>query len=61
MCDEVVNFLIEDLENCYPTILEDLGEEIDHISIAKKKFSYKNILFSEKLIAFLYLNMAKIL
>ena len=58
MCDEVTNFLLEDLDNCYPT-LEDLREEIDHISIPKKKFNSKKTIFSEKLIAFLYSSMVK--
>ena len=57
--DEVANFLIEDLGRCYPTILKDLREEIDHNSVPKKKFSSKNILFSEKIIVFLYSIMIK--
>ena len=56
---EVANFLIEDLGRCYLTILKDLREEIDHISVPKKKFSSKKVLFSEKLIAFLYSIMIK--
>ena len=58
MCDEVENLLTEDLNNCYPT-LDDLIEEIDHISISKKKFNFTKTFFSEKLIAFLYLSMVK--
>ena len=58
MCDEVMNFLLEDLNNCYST-LEELREEIDHISIPKKRFNSKKALFSEKLIAFLYSSMLK--
>ena len=56
MCDEVMNFLLEDLNNCYST-LEELREEIDHISIPKKRFNSKKTLLSEKLIAFLYSSM----
>ena len=55
MCDEVMNFLLEDLNNYYST-LEELREEI---SIPKKRFNLKKTLFSEKLIAFLYLNILK--
>ena len=58
MCDKVMNFLLEDLHNCYST-LEELREEIDHISIPKKRFNSKKALFSEKLIVFLYLSMLK--
>ena len=36
MCDEVASSLIEDLGRCYPIILKDLREEIDHISVPKK-------------------------
>ena len=54
--DEVRDFLPEDLDNCYPTF-QDLREEINHISIPKKKFTSKKTLFSEKLIAFLYSSM----
>ena len=47
MCDEVANFLIEDLGRCQPNILKDLREEIDHISfpmnsVPKKSCSLKN-------------------
>ena len=56
MCDEVMNFLLEDLNNCYST-LEELREEIDHISIPKKRFNSKKTLLSEKLIAFSYSSM----
>ena len=56
LCDEVRYFLLEDLNNCYPT-LQDLREDINHISIPKKRFASKKTLFSEKLIAFLYSNM----
>ena len=58
MSDKVTNFLLEDLDNCYPT-LEDLREEIHHISIPKKKFNSKKTFFSEKLVAFLYWSMVK--
>ena len=56
LCDEVRYFLLEDLDNCYPTF-QDLGEEINHVSIPKKKFASEKTLFSEKLIAFLYSSM----
>ena len=59
MCDEVLNFLTEDLNRCERTILEDLREEIDHISIPNKRFSSKKTFFSKKLIAFLCSNMVK--
>ena len=56
MCDKVMSFPLEDLKNCYST-LEELREETDHISFLKKRFNSKKILFSEKLIAFLYSSM----
>ena len=59
ICDEVLNFLTEDLNRFECTIWEDLREEIDHISIPNKRFSSKKTLFSKKLIAFLYSNMVK--
>ena len=51
--DEVRNFMLEDLDNNYSS-LQDLREEIDHISVPKKRFASKKLLFSEKLLAFLY-------
>ena len=54
-----LNFLTEDLNRCERTILGDLREEIDHISIRNKRFSSKNTFFSKKLIAFSYSNMVK--
>ena len=56
ICYEVRDFLLEDLNNCYSTF-QDLREEINHISIPKKRFASKKVLFSEKLIAFLYSSM----
>ena len=56
MCDEVRDFLLQDLDNCY-SIFQDLREEINHISIPKKRFASKKTPFSEKLIAFLYSSM----
>ena len=45
MCDEVRDFLLEDLDNCYSTF-QDLREEINHTSISKKRFaSKKNTIF----------------
>ena len=56
MCDEVRDFLLQDLDNCYSTF-QDLREEINQISIPKKRFASKKTPFSEKLIAFLYSSM----
>ena len=44
LCDEARDFLLEDLDNCYPAF-QDLREEINHISIPKKKFPLKNTIF----------------
>ena len=59
--DEVANFLIEDLGRCYPTILKDLREEIEHISLPKKKFSSKKSINLWKIDGILILNHDKIL
>ena len=48
--------MLEDLNNCYSTF-QDLREEIDHISIPKRRFASKKTLFSEKIIAFFYSSM----
>ena len=48
--------MLEGLDNNYSS-LQDLREEIDHISIPKKRFAFKKTLFSEKLLAFLYSSM----
>ena len=56
LCDKVTDFMLEDLNNCYSTC-QDLREEIDHISIPKRRFASKKTLFSEKMIAFLYSSM----
>ena len=50
--NKVRDFLLEDLDNCYSTF-QDLREEINHVSIPKKRFASKKTRFSEKLIAFL--------
>ena len=42
--DEVRAFLLEDLDNCYPAF-QDLREEINHISIPKKKIAPKKHYF----------------
>ena len=36
VADEVRNFLLEDLDDCYSTLLE-LKNEIQHVSLPKKK------------------------
>ena len=56
ICDEIRNFLLEDLGNNYETF-EQLGKGIEHIQVPKKPFSSKKTLFSEKIISFLYLSM----
>ena len=38
LCNEVRNFMLEDLDNNYSS-LQDLREEIDHISTPKKRFT----------------------
>ena len=42
--DEIKNFLVEDLDDCYPT-LSELKDDIHHIDMPKKKFTSKNIIF----------------
>ena len=56
ICNEVRSVLVEDLNDCYST-LNELREDIYHVSVPKKKCSSKNTLFSEKLIALLYSTM----
>ena len=56
ICDEIRNFLLEDLGNNYETF-EELGKDIEHIQVPKRPFSSKKTLFSEKVITFLYLSM----
>ena len=58
LADEVRNFLLEDLDDCYSTLLQ-LKEEIQYVSIPKKRFAAKKNLFSEKLPAFLYSAMVR--
>ena len=53
VADEVRNFLLEDLDECYSTLLE-LKNEIQHVSLPKKRFTSKNDLFSETFFTFLY-------
>ena len=38
LCDEVRDFMLEDLNNYY-SIFQDLREETDHISIPKRRFA----------------------
>ena len=57
ICDEVRNFLVEDLNDCYTTIKE-LREDIYYVPVPKKAFSSKKTLFPEKLLAFLYSTMS---
>ena len=52
--DEVRNFLVEDLDDCYPTLME-LKDNIHHISLPKKKFCAKKT-FSEKFLGFFIIN-----
>ena len=58
MCNEFRDFLVEELHDCYPT-LSELKDNIHHIDIPKKKITSKNILFSDKLIAFIYSSFIK--
>ena len=53
VADKVRNFLLEDLNDCYTTLLE-LKEDVHHVLLPKKRFDAKKNLFSEKLLAFLY-------
>lgn len=52
------NFLVEDFDDSYPTLL-DLKSDVEHINIPKKKFCSKKVVFSDKIIAFLYLNLVR--
>ena len=58
VADEVRNFLLEDLDDCYSTPLE-LKEKIQHVSLLKKRLATKKNLFSKKLLAFLYSAMVR--
>ena len=58
MSDEFRNFLVEDLDDCYPT-LSEIKDDIHHIDIPKKIFTSKKILFSDRLIAFIYSSLIK--
>ena len=51
VADEVRNFLLEDLDDCYSTLLK-LKEETQHVSLSKKRYATRKNLFSEKLLAF---------
>ena len=53
MSDEFKKFMLEDLENCYTTLYE-VKDDIHHIDVPRKKLTSKKILFSDKLIAFMY-------
>ena len=52
------NFLVEDLDDSYPTLL-DLKSDVEHINIPKKKFCCKKVVFSDKMIAFLYSTLVR--
>ena len=56
LSDEVRDFMLEDLNNTYET-LQDLRNEINHITVPDKRFDPRKKLFSEKLVAFLYSSM----
>ena len=58
ICDKVRNFLAKDLDDCYST-LKELKDNILHASVPEKAFSSRKILFSGKLLAFLYSLMIK--
>ena len=58
ICDEVRDFLSEDLDDCCST-LKELKDNILHVSVPKKEFSSRKMSFSETLLAFLYLSMIK--
>ena len=53
MPDEFRKFLGEDLDDWYLT-LSDLKDDLYDIDIPNKKFKFKELLFSDKLIAFIY-------
>ena len=57
ICNEIRNFLAEDLDDCYST-LKELKDNILHVLVPKRAFSSRKI-FSEKLLAFLYSSMIK--
>lgn len=52
------NFLVEDLHDSYPTLL-DLKSDVEHINIPKKKSVLKKVVFSGKMIAFLYSTLVR--
>ena len=56
--DEIRDFMVDNLNDMYDNFA-DLKTDIEKVIIAKKPFSYKSQLFSEKIIAFLYSNMVK--
>lgn len=58
MPDEFRKFLGEDLDDWYLT-LSDLKDDLYDIDIPNKKFKFKELLFSDKLIAFIYSLMIK--
>ena len=57
MFNEFGDFLVEDLDNCYP-MLSELRDDIHHINIPRKKYTSKNF-FSDKLITFIYSTLIK--
>ena len=46
------------IQHCYAT-LPEIKDDIHHIEIPKKTFTFKNILFSDRLIAFIYSSLIK--
>lgn len=49
--DEVCNFQLEDLDDCYLTLVE-LKDDIHRVQLPKKGFSSKKVIFSKNLLAF---------
>ena len=52
MFNKFRDFLVEDLDNCYP-MLSEFRDDIHHINIPRKKYTTKKF-FSDKLITFIY-------
>ena len=53
------NFLVEDLDDCYPNFIGAYGPIFTIFRSQKRNFVPKKTLFSEKLLAFLYSSMIK--
>ena len=53
ICKEVQAFMLEDPGNNYESF-EELKLDIEQVQVPNKPFSSKKILYSEKIIAFLY-------